>query len=123
MFHRIIIYFINQINITVIRFLNPVGNQQECISHIGQDIFRNIISCIQIHYGKIMDGRFIAFFLKYSTCIDKCPSTVRIVIQRKFFLFAILFQHKNTFIYTRFRSIGNRHPFRYILSNLIRPEV
>ena len=59
MFHRIIIYFINQINITVIRFLNPVGNQQECISHIGQDIFRNIIKA---HAGKALFVDFWATF-------------------------------------------------------------
>ena len=123
MLHRVIIDFINQVYITVIRFFNPVGDQQECVPHISQYIFRDVLSRIQFYHREIMNSRLVSFFFEYSACINKCPCAIRIILQCKFFLFSVLLQNKDTFIYTRFRSFRHRHSFQYILSYLVGTEV
>ena len=123
MLHRIVIYLINQINVTIIRLFNPMGNQQESISYICQYIVCYIFPRIQIYHREIVNSRFISFFLKDGTRIDKCPGTIRIVIQRKFFLLSVLLQDKNAFIYAWFGSFGHCHSFQDILSDLVRTKV
>ena len=123
MLHRIVIYFINQINVTIIRLFNPMGNQQEGVSYIRQYIVCYIFARIQINHREIVNSRFISFFLQDCPCVDKCPGTIRIVIQRKFFLLSVLLQDKDAFIYAWFGSFGHCHSFQDILSDLVRAKV
>ena len=68
MLHRVIIDFINQVYITVIRFFNPVGDQQECVPHISQYIFRDVLSRIQFYHREIMNSRLVSFFFESPFC-------------------------------------------------------
>ena len=123
MLYRVVIYLINQINVTVVRLFDTMCHQQEGISHIRQHVFRDIITRAHIHHGEVVDRRLVSFFFQNGTRIDKGPCAVRIIVQCKLFLFPILFQDKDTLIYTRFRSFGNTHAFHDILSDLVRTEV
>ena len=123
MFYAVIIDFIDQINIAVIRFLCPMSYQQESISFIRQHTIGYIFSRTQTYHGKVVNGRFIAFFLQYGTRFNKSPRAVRIIIQCEFLLPAVFFQDKTTFKNTRLRTFGYLHTRFYVHANLIGPEI
>ena len=123
MLYRIIIYFINQVDVTIVRFFDTMRHQQESIPHIRQHILGDIIARTQLHHGEIVNRRLVSFFFQNGTGIDKGPRTIRIILQRKLLLFAILFQNKDTLIYTRLRTVGDTHALHDILSDLVRTKI
>ena len=123
MLHTVIVYFIDKVDVTVVRSFYPMGNQQKRISFIRQYAVRYIFPCIQTHHGKIMNGRFITFFLQYRTRFYKRPCTVRIVIQCKFLTLSSFFQNEPAFKHAWFSTFRNFHARLDIRSNSVRSEI
>ena len=83
----------------------------------------DIFPVLNIFYAEIMDRRYVTFFGLYGLGIDKLPCGVRIVINGKFFLFAILLQDEGCFKLRLLSTFWYFHAFLDVCTDVVWAEI
>ena len=120
----VIVYVINLVETLIIRILQTGSDQKEKTFRVVQQLISHVCVILIIDM-KCGNGGNVSLFDQLGLWIHESPRTIigRGVLQRKFFLYAILLVNKRIRIFILGRTFRYRHQGRDIRTQLIGTEI